>query len=153
METGAEMKCVMVLAGDLPAGLAVNAAGVLAVTLGHKVPGLLPEDARDASGGVHAGLINVPLPMLVADREALKALRERAAALEGMTVVGFSDVAQHARTYETYVSTLAQMPAGSLGYLGLALYGPKKALNKLVGNLPLYGRAAPGVAQQGAVSE
>jgi hypothetical protein len=141
------MKCVMVLANDLPTGMAVNAAGVLAVTLGHKVPCLLPEDATDASGAVHAGLINVPLPILVADRGTIRALRERALgerALEevaDITVVGFSDVAQHARTYEAYVTTLAQTPSEQLGYIGLALYGPKKLLNKLVGNLPLYGRA------------
>jgi hypothetical protein len=136
------MKCVMVLANDLPTGMAVNAAGVLAVTLGHKVPSLLPEDATDASGAVHAGLINVPLPILVADRGTIRALRERALG-EGadITVVGFSDVAQQARTYEAYVTTLAQTPSEQLGYIVLALYGPKKLLNKLVGNLPLYGRA------------
>lgn len=137
-----DVKCVMVLADDLPAGLAVNAAGVLAVTLGHKVPSLLPGDALDASGSLHAGLINVPLPILVADRETLKLLRERAAEHSGVTVIGFSDVAQQARTYEAYVSTLEQTASEALGYLGLALYGPKKTLNKLVGNLPLYGRAS-----------
>lgn len=139
-----EMKCVMVLADDLPVGLAVNAAGVLAVTLGHKVPGLLPEDAPDASGQLHAGLINVPLPILVTGRAGLQTLRERAAAQGDLTLVGFSDVAQHARTYDAYVSALAVTPSEALGYLGLALYGPKKALNKLVGNLPLYGRAPAG---------
>lgn len=134
-----DMKCVLVLADDLSTGLAVNAAGVLAVTLGHKVPSLMPEDARDASGGLHAGLINVPLPILVAGRTELKALRERAGQAE-LTVVGFSDVAQHARTYGAYVTTLAATPPEALGYLGLALYGPKKSVNKLVGNLALYGR-------------
>lgn len=138
-----DMKCVMVLADDLPLGLAVNAAGVLAVTLGHRVPDLLPEDALDASGGVHAGLINVPLPILVSGGEGLKELRQRAAAQEGLTVVDFSDVAQHARTYEAYVAALAVTPAEALDYLGVALYGPRKAVNKLVGHLPLYGRAAP----------
>ena len=138
-----DVKCVMVLADDLPLGLEANAAGVLAVTLGHKVPGLLPEDAPDASGRLHAGLINVPLPILVADKATLKLLRERVGH-DGMTVIGFSDVAQHARSYEAYVSTLAITPPEALGYLGLALYGPKKALNKLVGNLPLYGRAPAG---------
>ncbi len=136
-----DVKCVMVLADDLSAGLAVNAAGVLAVTLGHKLPGLLPPDALDASGEAHAGLINVPLPVLVADRDTMKTLRARAAEQEGMTVVGFSDVAQHARTYEAYISALAATPAEALGYLGLILYGPRKTLNKLIGNLPLYGRA------------
>ncbi|WP_293911900.1 DUF2000 family protein [Deinococcus sp.] len=50
-----ELKCVMVLADDLPQGLAVNAAGVLAVTLGHKVPGLLPDDASTPPGNCTPG--------------------------------------------------------------------------------------------------
>ncbi|WP_161881179.1 DUF2000 domain-containing protein [Deinococcus alpinitundrae] len=133
------MKCVLVRANDLSTGLAVNAAGVLAVTLGHKEPGLIPEDARDASGGLHAGLINVPLPILVAGRTKLKALRERAGQAK-LTVVGLSDVAQHARTYGAYITTLATTPPEALDYLGLALCGPQKSINKLVGNLALYGR-------------
>lgn len=144
MELLPEMKCVMVLADDLPVGLAVNAAGVLAVTLGHQVPALLPPDAVDASGGVHAGLITVPLPILVASRDLVKALRQRAHQHSGMTVVGFSDVAQHARSYEAYLAALATTPSEALGYLGIAVYGPKKALNKLVGNLSLYGRTPGG---------
>lgn len=137
-----DVKCVMVLANDLPHGLAVNAAGVLAVSLGFKVPGLLPPDALDGSGEHHVGLINVPLPILVADRETIRALRARAREGEDVLVVDFSDVAQHARTYEDYTATLAATSAQELSYLGVALYGPRKRLNKLVGNLSLYGRAA-----------
>lgn len=135
-----DVKCVMVLANDLEPGLAVNAAGVLAVSLGFKVPSLLPPDAVDGSGDHHVGLINVPLPILVADRETLRTLRVRSREQEDVLVVDFSDVAQHARTYEDYVAALATTPSEALSYLGLALYGPKKRLNKLVGNLPLYGR-------------
>jgi len=135
-----DVKCVMILANDLETGLAVNAAGVLAVSLGFKVPSLLPPDAVDGSGKGHVGLINVPLPVLAADRETLRALRVKANEQEDVLVVDFSDVAQHARTYEDYVATLSATPASSLSYLGVALYGPRKRVNKLVGNLPLYGR-------------
>ncbi|WP_293911901.1 DUF2000 domain-containing protein [Deinococcus sp.] len=86
----------------------------------------------------------MPLPILVTDRAGLQALSERAAAQADLTLVGFSDVAQHARTYQAYVSTLALTPPEALSDLSLALCGPKKALNKLVGNLPLYGRAPAG---------
>ena len=101
-----DVKCVMVLANDLEPGLAVNAAGVLAVSLGFKVPSLLPPDAVDGSGDHHVGLINVPLPILVADRETLRTLRVRSREQEDLLVVDFSDVAQHARTYEDYVAAL-----------------------------------------------
>lgn len=135
-----KVKCVIVLAQDLPAGLAANAAGVLAVTLGHRVPALLPDDAVDASGQRHAAIINIPLPILIADRPLIGRLLEQATHREDVTTVGFSDVAQRTRTYEEYVATLAQTLSSQLTYVGVGLYGPSNVLNRWVGSLPLYGR-------------
>ena len=53
----ATKKCVVVVDGDLPIGLMINAAACLAVTLGSGVEGIVGEDATDGSGIVHAGLI------------------------------------------------------------------------------------------------
>jgi hypothetical protein len=39
--------------------------------------------------------------------------------------------------YEDYTDKLAVTPSEELKYLGVALYGPKKLVNKLVGTLPL----------------
>jgi hypothetical protein len=61
----------MVIDGDLPRGLAVNAAGVLAVTLGRRIEGIVGPDVSDAFGEPHAGLVNVPIPVLAADAETV----------------------------------------------------------------------------------
>lgn len=138
--TTSDVKCALVLARDLPTGLAVNAAAVLAATLGRRVPGLVGPDVLDGSGQTHLGLTRLPLPILEADRLALSTLRDEALARADLLVVDFTEVAQHARTYPDYEAKLLALPAAELGYLGIALYGPRKLIAKLTGQLPLLRR-------------
>ena len=133
------VKCVMVISGSLPVGLAVNAAGVLAATLGRKVESLVGPDVVDGSGESHAGLVRIPIPVLKADEEEIKRVRERAAGLEGLLVVDVTETAQSSRTYEEYEDRMSLTRGDGLGYLGVALYGEKRSVNKLTGNLPLLG--------------
>lgn len=132
-----QKKCVMVVDPGLPAGLAVNAAGVLAVTLGRRIESIVGPDVVDASGGLHAGLVDIPIPVLKAGAEALGGIRSRAVGMDGLLVVGFTDVAQTSRTYEEYTKRMAVCAPEELEYLGVALYGDKKLVNKLTGGLPL----------------
>lgn len=130
-------KCVMVVDERLPMGLAVNAAGVLAVTLGRRVETIVGPDVADASGEAHAGIVSIPIPVLNAGAEAIGQLRSRAADADGMFVVDFTDIAQTSKTYDEYTRRMETSPREDLGYLGVALYGDKKLINKLTGSLPL----------------
>ena len=49
----------------------------------------------------------------------------------------FTDVAQTSRTYEEHTKKMAASPPEELEYLGVALHGDKKLVNKLTGSLPL----------------
>lgn len=131
------VKCVMVISESLPVGLAVNAAGVLAATLGRRVDSLVGEDVVDGSGEKHAGLVRIPIPVLKADEEAIKSVRTRTVGLEGLLVVDLTETAQSSRTYEEYEERMPRAQGDWLGYLGVALYGEKRSVNKLTGNLPL----------------
>lgn len=137
MGQGTEKKCVMVVGTGLPVGLAVNAAAVLAVTLGSKIESIVGPDIADVSGGSHVGLVDIPIPVLHADSEALADIRSRAVTMEGLLVVGFTDVARTSRTYGEYTEKMAASPPEELEYLGVALHGDKKLVNKLTGSLPL----------------
>lgn len=129
-------KCVMVLDETLPAGLAVNTAGVLAITLGREVGEMVGTEVVDGSGERHAGITTVPVPVLKADREELREIRSRAGE-EDLLVVDFTDAAQTSKTYEEYTQKMASTSSDQLGYLGVALYGDKRQINKLTGSLPL----------------
>ena len=130
-------KCVIVVDVGLPTGLKVNTAGLLGATLGRRVESIIGLDIVDGSGENHTGIINIPLPILSADADAIKGIREKVLKLGGLLVVDFTETAQMEVRYEDYNDKLAVTPSEELKYLGVALYGPKKLVNKLVGTLPL----------------
>jgi hypothetical protein len=129
-------KCAMVLDADLPLGLIANTAAVLALTIGFRVP-LIGPDVQDGAQSTHVGLTTMPVPILRADANVLKELREKAQQMENMLLVDVTDAAQTTTNYEDYTAKLSASSAEALRYLGVAFFGPKKLVNRLVGNLPL----------------
>lgn len=138
MNTGEE-KCVIIIAEQVPPGIAANTAAVLGVTLGAKHPAAAGAEVKDSLGRKHAGIIQIPIPILSGTSEALSALREKLYAPEyaGITVVDFTDLAQSCKTYDEFTGKMSKTPLEEIGYIGLALYGEKKKVNHLTGNMPL----------------
>lgn len=131
------LKCVLVIDETLPIGLATNTATVLALTLGRRIETIVGPDVVDASKQVHTGITWLPIPILKAQADSIKAIRQQAAANEDLFVVDVSQIAQRERNYQSYTQKIADMSADELAYLGIALYGEKKVINRLTGNLPL----------------
>lgn len=131
-----ERKCVMVVEEGLPAGVAANATGVLAFTLGREVDFAVGPSVLDGSGTRHVGITRIPIPVLSADGETLRRLRSEATESD-LLAVDFTDAAKMSRSYEEYERKLATKEATDLVYLGLALYGERKAVEKLTRGLPL----------------
>jgi hypothetical protein len=129
-------RCVIVVDESLPPGLAANAAGVLALTLGATVPALAGPDFVDADGESHPGLIPTGLPILRAASHELSRLRERARAAR-LEVIDFPAFGQETTDYEEFRSRVADTPAGELRYLGVAVRGAKPEVRKLTGSLAL----------------
>ncbi|GAA0935641.1 DUF2000 domain-containing protein [Nonomuraea longicatena] len=130
-------KLVMVLRDDLPRGLAVNAAAVLALSLGGRLDGWLGADGKDASGGVHAGLNTHPVPVVTATGRELRELRERAADRSELRVVAFNEVARRSRDYDDYLAALEATPGEEIGYVGALVFGPRGPVTKLTKRFPL----------------
>lgn len=132
-------KCVMVIDESLPAGMIANTAAILGITLGKKLPELVGPDVTDRSGGAHLGIIEVPVPILRGTRPVLKELRETLCqpGFQDLTVVDFSQLAQGCRTYGEFIEKMGQAPESALEYIGVAICGPKKKVNKLTGSMPL----------------
>ena len=132
-------KCVMVIDSELPTGVIANTSAILGMTLGKRFPEQVGNDVTDASEKTHLGIITVPVPILKGSREMLKELRENLYKTEfnDLTVVDFSDVAQVCMTYDEYISKAAEIPEKDHVYLGVAIYGDRKKVNKLTGSMPL----------------
>ena len=127
-------RCVVVVDEGLAPGLAANAAAVIALTLGTKLPDLVGEDFTDGAGERHPGLITTGLPVLRAPATDLPALRAKALEAE-VGVVGFPAHGQTTTDYEAFRAMVAE--TDSPAYLGLAFYGPGKTLRRLTGSLGL----------------
>ena len=134
-----ELKCVMVIDAELPTGLIANTAAVLALTLGNKIDGIIGPSVKDGSGHPHVGITTTPIPILKGDSVKIKELIEKLYTEEfsDLLVVDFSNAAQTTKNYEEYTQKTATFSANDLEYLGLALCGDKKKVNKLTGSMGL----------------
>ncbi|MEK5322895.1 DUF2000 domain-containing protein [Aeribacillus sp. FSL M8-0254] len=133
------MKCVMVINADLPTGLIANTAAVLALTLGKEIEGIIGPTVKDGSGHSHTGITTTPIPILKGDAKKLKELRSTLYDEEfsDLLVVDFSNAAQSTNSYEEYTDKISTFTEHDLEYLGIAIYGAKKKVNKLTGSLGL----------------
>lgn len=132
-------KCVIVLDGGLPGGLAANTAAILGISLGKALPEMVGAGVADGSGREHPGIVAFPVPVLRGTEESLRQIRQRLEepAFRDLTAVDFSALAQSCKTYEEYQERMSRTPEGDLRYLGIALCGPKKEVNRLTGSMPL----------------
>ena len=139
-------RCVIVVDEELAPGLAANAAAVLALTLGVTVDGLVGPDLVDADGGVHPGLFSAGLPVLGAARQALSDLRARAVQA-GVGVIDIPALGQQTNDYDEVRAYVARTATADLEYLGLALYGSRRAVSRVTGTLRLLGRSSPSASR------
>ena len=114
-------------------------AAILGITPGKHRPKAVGKTVCDAVGNAHPGIIQFPVPVLRGNAAQLKALREKlyTPAFAGLTAIDFTRLAQGCKTYAEFTEKMAAAPAETLEYLGIAICGGKKAVNRLTGNLPL----------------
>ncbi|WP_374637495.1 DUF2000 domain-containing protein [Paracoccus sp. (in: a-proteobacteria)] len=130
-----EIKSVILLLDSLPAGLKANIAAVLGMSLAHYYPELVGGPATTACGRELPGITTIPVPILSADETVLSEIYLTASDLD--LVVPFGTAALTTKTYDDYCTRLGALTDDDQGVKGLLLYGPKKSVDKLVGQLPL----------------
>ncbi len=96
-------------------------------------------DVLDLEGNAHMGIIQFPVPILKGNTKILKKLRTRLfePQFSELTVVDFSDLAQGCKTYNEFIGKIANTSESRLNYIGIAVCGNKKQINKLTGSMPL----------------
>lgn len=130
-----ETKLVLIINTDLEIGLVANTAAVLTLSVGARHPELIGPDLRDGDGRVHLGITTITIPILGTNDATLTGIVQK---LDGTDIelVSFSKIAQSIHSYEDYASRLSGTAGADISYSGIALFGPKKAVNSLVGSLP-----------------
>ena len=133
-----EKKCVMVINSELPIGLIANTSAVLALTLGRKIEGIIGTTVIDGDGHLHEGITTTPIPILKSSQETIKDLREIICSeYPDLFLVDFSNAAQTTKNYDDYKRIITSYISEDFQYLGIAIFGNKKHVNKLTGSLPL----------------
>lgn len=133
----ARVKWVIVVDETLPPGRAANAAACMAAAVGRALPRLLGPDTADASGVAHTGLPWAGCSVLATGSERLRTIRDKAAGKDRMLVVDMPAHAQTSRVYTEFTELMGGTKNDEMVYLGLALVGPRNAVDRLVGGLGL----------------
>ena len=115
---------MIVVDENLPIGIIANTAAILGITMGMKMPDVVGNDVSDLEGNFHMGIIQFPVPILKGNTELLKSIRTKL-------------LAQGCKTYDEFIDKMANTSERELKYIGIAICGNKKQVNKLTGNLPL----------------
>jgi len=133
------MKCVMLINRDLPLGLIANTAAVLAVSVGQKFNDIVGADLTGSDGSPHPGITQLPILILSGEDASIRELRQKVIAnpQAGLYFVDFCDAAQQSKVYAEYEQRLAATPAEQLNYLGIAICGSNKQVERLTGNIGL----------------
>ena len=134
-----EEKCVMIIDETLPLGIIANTAAILGITLGKELPEVVGCDVTDSSGSLHKGIIEFPVPILSGNKKILREIREKLCRPEfsDLLTVDFSDMAQTCKTYEEFTFKMGNTAESNLNYIGIAICGSKKKVNKLAGSIAL----------------
>ncbi|CAK7049594.1 MAG: hypothetical protein EUB_03137 [Eubacterium sp.] len=132
-------KSVMIIDEELSLGIIANTAAILGITLGKKRPDIVGCDVTDQNGNAHLGIIAFPIPVLKGNKDSIREIRQRlyTSDFNDMTVVDFSNLAQGCNDYDAFINLMADSPETDLQYMGVAICGPKKKVNKLTGSMPL----------------
>ncbi|MBY4675783.1 DUF2000 domain-containing protein [Marinobacterium arenosum] len=133
-----EQKYVIVIDQTLPAGIIANTAAVLSLSVGKLSPEIVGDDFHDGEGRPHRGITTLPVPVLKGCAESVKQMRESARQYEPeLMVIDLASATRTSRSYQEYQAQIQATPTDQLEYQGIALYGPKKLVNRLTGNLGL----------------
>ncbi|MGA3093258.1 MAG: DUF2000 domain-containing protein [Terriglobales bacterium] len=129
-------RCVMLIDPGLPPGVRANTAALLGASLGRHVLDFIGPDIPDGGGSIHLGLFDRAITILAAPPERIRELRKAAKEAQ-LTVVDFTTLAQTAKTYDEYRTSLASSNDSEVSYLGIALLGDGQTVRSLTGSLAL----------------
>ena len=134
-----DKKCVIVVDEGMELGVIANVTAILSISLGKLRPDISGADTVDAENHTHYGLIQVPVPVLKASAEKVAEIRNKLYEenFEDVSCVDFTNIAQECMTYTDYTDTMQKSTKDDLLYIGIAVVGNKKKVNKLTGSLAL----------------
>lgn len=133
-----ENKLVAVLNKSIPTGSLMNALAHLCIGFGAKIgqEPLRLTNYRDADGGDHPFISEIPFIILEANSNKIRALRQ-AAIEQGIIFSDFTDT-MTVGTYEEQIQRSAETPEKDLIYYGIVLFGDWSKVTTLTKKFSLW---------------
>lgn len=122
---------------DLAAWQKLNVVAFLAGGVAGGVPEVVGLPYRDGSGNDYLPMIRQPVLVYAAEPEELARACERARA-RGLRVALYTEELFKTSNDDDNRAAVAAVPAGELNLAGIAVYGPRNAVDKTLKGLPLH---------------
>ncbi|MET7699959.1 DUF2000 domain-containing protein [Streptomyces sp. NPDC005485] len=126
-----DTKIAVLLREDLEPWQRLNVTAFLVSGLGTAVPEVIGEPYEDADGVSYLSMFRQPVVVLQATKETLKAAHSRALSRAVPRAVFTSDLFTTGNDRDNRAAVRA-VPTGELDLVGLAVYGPRNAVDKVV---------------------
>lgn len=131
-------RVAIVVNPELPPGLLANTVGAIGIGLGARMPWLGNRPLTDADGRVIDDSSILPVPILQASGEAIRALMLRAMPRgEDCSLVVFPAFSRALHDFREYEALLPERHLAQEAIDGIGLCGPAKWVKSLTGSLKL----------------
>jgi hypothetical protein len=129
--TPTDTKIAVLLRDDLESWQRLNVTAFLVSGLGTELPEVIGEPYEDADGTPYLPMIRQPVMIFEASKETLTAAHSRALTRALPRSVFTSDLFTTGNDRDNRAAVRA-VPAGELDLVGLAVYGPRNGVDKVV---------------------
>ncbi|MCW2244113.1 DUF2000 domain-containing protein [Azospirillum canadense] len=133
-----DTKVALIVRSDLAGWQKLNVAAFLATGVAAVAPEALGEPYVDARGRVHGRMLGQPILIFAADREQLQAAHRQALERDLSVVPYVFAMFATGHDAANRAAFAAEDPENT-DFVGLALRGPKKAVDKATKGLALHG--------------
>ncbi|WP_134740978.1 DUF2000 domain-containing protein [Nocardioides sp. 503] len=132
-----DTKIAVLVRDDLAAWQRLNVTAFLASGITAASPHLVGDPYADADGTPYLAMLGMPVLVFAADAEVLRAARERALRRELPVAVYTADMFATGHD-EANRAAVAAVAGDALDLVGLALHGPKNAVDKVTKGARLH---------------
>ena len=132
-----DTKIAILVRDDLAVWQRLNVTAFLASAVAGTHPEVIGERYQDGSGNTYLPMFRQPVLVYAAGQQELGRVHERALARQFDLAVYIEDMFKTGND-EDNRATVRAVTAGAMPLVGLALYGPKNALDKILKGLPLH---------------
>jgi hypothetical protein len=132
-----DTKIAIAVAEDLAAWQKLNVTAFLASAVAGGVPGLIGERYEDGSGHTYLPMFRQPVLIYAADAQALRRVRGQATE-RGMDVAVYIEEMFKTGHDEANRAAVLAVTAEEMPLVGVAVHGPKNAVDKVLKGLRLH---------------